>query len=62
MAHIRKLMKTKKVGHRRMSHIVYTKNKKQMRDFRRKNKHKFKTIFYGSPRKDTKGYYALMEV
>lgn len=48
-------------GKRLMTLIVLASSKQELQAWRNKNKNKFKTIFYGSPRKDQKGYYALIE-
>ena len=43
-----------------MNKIVLSKNKKELTTWRKVNRRRFRQVFYGSPRKDKRGYYALI--
>jgi len=58
MGILRKIRPVRK-GRWLMTHIYLATSKPQLRKWRNKNRRRFKTIFYGSPRKDKKGWYAL---
>ena len=60
MVIIRKIKPTKK-GKYLMNKIALAPSKGHLTKWRKKNRHRYKMIFYGSPRKDRKGTYALIQ-
>ena len=60
MVTVKKIRITRK-GKYNMNRIALANSKSELKRWRRKNRHKYKQIFYGSPRKDKKGYYALVQ-
>lgn len=44
-----------------MNRIVLADSKAELHTWRLANRRKHKMVFFGSPRKDAKGYYALIQ-